>query len=179
MASSPDALEQIAPCQLELPLTPSVAAEMEGIEIDLNELAYTYQQLAGKCDLMLVEGAGGLLAPLYKSSTSADFVSQLGIPLIVVARNRLGTINHTLLTVAHARQCNLPLAGIIINACDAEPDPSSETNPEVIRRLSGVPLLGVIPHLSAAEREDVSLLAGVMAKHVDHDRLEAFMTAGG
>jgi dethiobiotin synthetase len=177
MSSSPDVLDQIVPYRLELPVTPSVAAEMEGIEIDLNEVTCIYQQLERNYDLMLVEGAGGLLAPLYKRLTSVDLVRLLGIPMIVVARNTLGTINHTLLTVEHARQRGLTLAGIIINNCDPDPDVSSETNPEVIKQLSGLPLLGVIPYLPFPTRDDVSLLAEVMGEHVDRDRLEACMLA--
>jgi dethiobiotin synthetase len=178
MSSSPDALDQIVPYRLELPLTPSVAAEMEGIEIDLKEVARIYQQLECNYDLMLVEGAGGLLAPLYKRSTSVDLVRLLGLPMIVVARNTLGTINHTLLTVEHARQRGLTLLGIIINNCDPDPDVSSETNPEVIKQLSGLPLLGVIPYLPLPTRDDVSLLADVMGEYLERDHLRACMLAG-
>jgi len=178
MSSSPDALDQIVPYRLELPVTPSVAAEIEGIEIDLEEVKRIYQQLAGTYDLMLVEGVGGLLAPLYKCFTSVDLVRLLGIPMIVVARNTLGTINHTLLTVEHARQHGLTLVGIIINNCDPDPDVSSETNPEVIKQLSGLPLLGIIPYLPPPTRDDAALLAEVMGEHVDRDRLRACMRAG-
>jgi dethiobiotin synthetase len=171
MSSSPDDLDQIVPYRLELPLTPSVAAEMEGIEIDLKEVKRIYQQLERNYDLMLIEGVGGLLAPLYKRFTSVDLVRLLGIPVIVVARNTLGTINHTLLTVEHARQRSLALVGIIINNCDADPDVSSETNPEVIKQLSGLPLLGVIPYLPLPRRDDASLLAEVMGEYVDRDLL--------
>ena len=173
MSSSPDALDLIVPYRLELPLTPSVAAEMEGITIDLEEVKRIYQQLERTYDLMLVEGVGGVLAPLYKRFTSIDLVRLLGIPVIVVARNTLGTINHTLLTVEHARERGLTLAGIIINNCDADPDVSSETNPEVIGQLSGLPLLGVIPYLPPSKRNDATLLAEVMGEHVERDLLEA------
>jgi dethiobiotin synthetase len=171
MSSSPDVLDQIVPYRLELPVTPSVAAKMEGIEIDLEKVKHIYQQLERTYDLMLVEGVGGLLAPLYKRLTSVDLIRLLGIPMIVVARNTLGTINHTLLTVEHARQRGLTLVGIIINNSDADPDVSSETNPEVIRQLSGVPLLGVIPYLPPPRRDDASLLAEVMGEHVDRGLL--------
>ena len=173
MSSSPDAIDLITPYRLEPPLTPSVAAEMEGIAIDLEAIKGIYQQLAGAYDLMLVEGVGGIAAPLYKCFTSIDLVKLLEIPVIVVARNTLGTINHTLLTVEHTRHRGLALAGIIINNCDADPDVSSETNPEVIKQLSGLPLLGVIPYLPSSTREDAALLAEVMSEHVERSLLEA------
>jgi dethiobiotin synthetase len=171
MSSSPDALDLIVPYRLEPPLTPSVAAEMEGVEIDLEAIKRIYQQLERNYDLMLVEGVGGVMAPLYKRSTSVDLVRLLGIPVIVVARNTLGTINHTLLTVEHARQRGLTLVGIIVNNCDADPDVSSETNPEVIKQLSGLPLLGVIPYLPSHKRDDAALLAEVIGEHVKRDLL--------
>jgi len=171
ISASPDGLDQIVPYRLEHPVTPSVAAEMEGIEIDLNEVKRIYQQLERNYDLMLVEGVGGLLAPLSKRLTSVDLVRLLGIPMIVVARNTLGTINHTLLTVEHARQCGLTLVGIIVNNCDPDPDISSETNPGVIKQLSGLPLVGVIPYLPPSRRDDTALLAEVMGEHVNRDFL--------
>jgi dethiobiotin synthetase len=171
MSSSPDALDLIVPYRLEPPLTPSVAAEIEGVEIDLEAIKRIYQQLERNYDLMLVEGVGGVMAPLYKRSTSVDLVRLLGIPVIVVARNTLGTINHTLLTVEHARQRGLTLVGIIVNNCDADPDVSSETNPEVIKQLSGLPLLGVIPYLPSHKRDDAALLAEVIGEHVKRDLL--------
>jgi len=91
--------------------------------------------------------------------------------VIVVARNTLGTINHTLLTVEHVRERGLTLVGIIINNCDADPDVSSETNPEVIKQLSGLPLLGVIPYLPSHKRDDAALLAEVIGEHVKRDLL--------
>jgi len=172
MSSSPDALDLIVPYRLEAPLTPSVAAEMEGIRIDLEAVKRIYQQLEGTYDLMLVEGVGGIAAPLYKRLTSVELVRLLGIPVIVVACNTLGTINHTVLTVEHGRQRGLTLAGIIINNCDADPDVSSETNPEVIKQLSGLPLLGLIPYLPSSTREDASLLAEVMAEHMDSELIK-------
>ena len=175
ISASPDGLDQIVPYRLEHPVTPSVAAEMEGIEIDLNEVKRIYQQLERNYDLMLVEGVGGLLAPLYKRLTSVDLVRLLGIPLIVVARNTLGTINHTLLTVEHARQCGLTLVGIIINNCDPDPDVSSETNPGVIKQLSGLPLVGVIPYLPPPRRGDTALLAEVVGEQVDLELMKNFV----
>ena len=115
MSASADDVEQIVPYRLEHPLTPSVAAELEDVVIDLKVIQDVYQQRASRYDLMLVEGFGGLLAPLYKSFTSVDLIRLLDIPLIVVARNALGTINHTLLTVEHARHSGLTVMGIILN----------------------------------------------------------------
>ena len=175
MSASTDDVERIVPYRLEHPLTPSVAAELEGVVIDLEVIQDAYQQRAGQYDLMLVEGFGGLLAPLYKHTTSVDVIRLLNIPLIVVARNALGTINHTLLTVAHARHNGLTVVGIILNCCSPDPDLSVETNHQAIRELSGVPLLGEVPFCTYPERTGRSALASLIEKHVDSDLLKNFI----
>jgi len=166
MSASADALDDIVPYRLGHPLTPSVAAALEGVEIRLEMINRAYRRIAGRNDLMLVEGAGGLLAPLCRHLTGVDLIKLLGIPLIVVARNALGTINHTLLTVEHARRSGLTVLGIIINNCSTSPDLSSETNPGIIKELSGLPMLGVVPYLPPPVREDPSLLSEIIGREV-------------
>jgi len=171
MSCSTDELDVINPYRLEHPLAPSIAAELEGVEIDLHKIKKTYTKLALTHDLMLVEGAGGLLSPLYKNFTNADLIKLLGIPVIVVARNALGTINHTLLTTECAKSSGLRVLGIVITTTSADSDLSTKTNPQMVEELSKVPLLGVIPYLQPAERKDPALLAGVITTHVDIGRL--------
>ena len=175
MSSSTDDLDKIVPYRLEHPLTPSVAAKLENVVIDLKSIQNIYQQREDQYDLMLVEGVGGLLAPLYKRSTSVDLIRLLDIPLIVVARNALGTINHTLLTVEHARQKGLAVFGVILNCCSSDPDVSVETNHEVIRELSGVPFLGKVPFLAQTEETDGVALAALIEKHLDSNLLKNFI----
>lgn len=166
MAASADALDDIVPYRLEQPLTPSVAAALSGIAIDLQVISSAYRRLAGHSDLVLVEGAGGLLAPITGHATGMDLIRLLQIPIIVVARNALGTINHTLLTVEHARRSGLIVLGVILNQCAPAPDLSAETNPGIITELSGLPLLGVMPYLPPPVREDPSQLAEVIGREV-------------
>jgi len=169
MSTSTDDLDVINPYRFELPLAPSIAAELEGVEINLEKIGYLYRQLEMKYDLVLVEGAGGLLAPLYGTFTNADLIRLLEIPMIIVAKDALGTINHTLLTVEYARNNGLCVLGIIINSLNKSPDPSTKTNPQVIKKLSGLPLLGVIPFLPLPERKDLSVVAKLIREQVDTD----------
>ena len=175
MSASTDELEKIVPYRLEHPLTPSVAAELEGVVIDLEAIREIYHQREDQYDLMLVEGVGGLLAPLYKGSTSVDLIRLLDIPLVVVARNALGTINHTLLTVGQARQSGLTVFGVILNCCTPDPDVSVETNRQVIRELAGVPFLGEVPFFSHQTETDRVALAALIEKHLDSNLLENFI----
>jgi dethiobiotin synthetase len=139
-------LEEIVPYRFKEPLAPSVAAEREGITIDSNHLVKKFEHISRYHDVMLVEGAGGLLVPLYQKFLFIDLVKRFKLPVLIVSRATLGTINHTLLTVRAARAEKVPVAGIVINNLSSERSVASETNPEVIARLADVPVWGVVPY---------------------------------
>jgi dethiobiotin synthetase len=146
-AGSKDTLDAVNPIALEEPLSPNLAAEREGGQIDLAKLSDAYTELASKHACMIVEGAGGLLVPLSDIATMADLAATIGLPLIVVARAALGTINHTLLTIEAAQSRNLAIVGVIYNQIDPPTgDPSETSSPEIVSRISGIPTLGTIPH---------------------------------
>ena len=129
------------------PLAPGVAAEAQGISIDLDAI---YRALAEHPhDTMLVEGAGGLLCPLGGLQTMADLAARLRLPLLIVARSGLGTINHTLLTISEARRRGLQVAGIILSEVSADRTPDEPTNPTWIERLGDVRILGRLRHGAA------------------------------
>ena len=139
-------LEEIVAYQFKEPLAPSVAAEREGIRIDSNQLVKKFEHISRHHDVMLVEGAGGLLVPLYQRFLFIDLVKRFKLPVLIVSRATLGTINHTLLTLRAARAEKVPVAGIVINNLSPEKNAASETNPEVIARLVDVPVWGVLPY---------------------------------
>jgi len=159
-AGLPHPVQILNPCCLEPPVAPGVAAGIAGVDIDPAELAATCRRLAAAHEVALVEGAGGLAVPLTPGYfTVAQMAVLLGFPLLVVARPGLGTINHTLLTVAYARGMGLVVKGIIISGYDEETATAAErTNPRVIEAMSGVPLLGILPRLDGVSVE--SCLAG-------------------
>jgi dethiobiotin synthetase len=140
-------LAQICPYQFREPLAPSVAAEREGTRIDIDRLMNVYNEMNAGHDITIVEGAGGLLVPLLPSYTYADFAKVLKLPLIIVAANRLGMINHLLLTLEHASCKGLSVLGYVLNQIESQPSPAAETNREALVSLTGVPCLGELPHL--------------------------------
>ncbi len=137
----------IAPYLLKAPLAPSVAAAMEGVEIRFDNIVQAYKRLESGHDFMLVEGAGGLLAPLTEKLFIADLILSLQLPLIIVARPNLGTVNHTLLTSFCAEKLGITVLGVIMNQYPDVPGPAEKYAPEMITKLSGVPLLGMLPHV--------------------------------
>ena len=108
-------LDLITPIRFENPLAPLTASEIEGRAVDLGTIKKAYQELSLEYDAMIVEGIGGLLVPIRKDYFVLDLASDLGLPVVVVARPGLGTINHTMLTVNCALKAGLTVAGIIIN----------------------------------------------------------------
>ena len=138
----------VAPYLLREPLAPAEAAKLDGIVIEADRILESYQRLAASYDFVIVEGAGGLMVPLAEHLMTADLVRQLDLPLLVVARPHLGTVNHTLLTCFSARQLGLTVAGVVVNNFPESPDLAEQGAPRQIESLSGAPLLGVWPHLN-------------------------------
>ncbi len=143
-----DPPEDVNPIALELPAAPSAAAKHAGTVIDLGRIREAYGRLAARHGRLLVEGAGGLLVPIDAKTTMADLALALGAPLVVVARQRLGTVNHTLLTLREADRLGCRVLGVILNAWDPAGAPLSEAdalNLEELRERLPVPVLAELP----------------------------------
>jgi dethiobiotin synthetase len=138
----------VTPVLLGPPLAPSVAARVSGVALDLERVWRAWRTLRSLHDFMVVEGVGGLLVPVKHRYPVAAMAKRMGLPLIVVARPTLGTINHTLLTVESARRRGLRVAGLVVcYSRDWRAGKAERSNPAVLEAESGVPLLGVVPFL--------------------------------
>ena len=146
-------IERICPYRLPERLAPSIAAERAGVKIDVDHLLAVYAEISATHDVTLVEGAGGLMVPLLPSYTYADFARVFKLPLLVVAANRLGVINHLLLTLEHASCQGLSVLGYVLNRNSNETSLAADTNREVLSNLSGVPCLGELPFVEMAETQ--------------------------
>lgn len=146
-AGSLDALDEINPYRFKSPLAPGIAARLDGLSIDFKKVRRCFEGLLERHDAMLVEGAGGLLAPLTDKETIADLAGYLKLQLIIVAASRLGAINQTLLTVECAKKKRVPVKGIILNHPGKKADTSQRYNEGEIKRFSRLPVLGEVPHL--------------------------------
>ncbi len=138
-------IELICPYRLAEALAPSIAAERAGVKIDIDRLLDVCNDISAKHDITLVEGAGGLMVPLVPSFTFADFARVAKLPIIVVAANKLGVINHLLLTLEHAGCKGLRTLGYVLNQVSREIALAAETNREVLAGMTGVPCLGELP----------------------------------
>jgi len=129
--------------RLSEPLSPLAASEISGTGIDTGKFTDAYRRLRSAHDVVIVEGAGGLLVPIKEDYLMSDLASDLGLPLLIVARPGLGTLNHTSLTVEAARKRGIEVLGIVINRFPASPGLAERTNPEQIARMTGAPVVGV------------------------------------
>lgn len=173
LAQMEEPLNYITPSCFESPLSPLVASEIEGREVELEKIRYHFRRFTEKYDAIIVEGIGGLLVPIRRNYYVLDLAKELDLPVVVVARASLGTINHTLLTVNYAIREGLSIAGIIMNF-SRFPDGSiaESTNPNAIQQLTNIPLIGVFPYLPNLQDEDLERVA---VKHLDLDRLLSYM----
>jgi dethiobiotin synthetase len=150
-AGSTDPLTTICPQQFALPAAPSAAASVENREVDLTAIDAAFETLAMGRDLMVVEGAGGLLVPIRDGWTTAELAQRLELPLLIVARASLGTINHTALTLEVAASKELPVLGVIISHADGPISTADASNLLVLKNFLGDRLIGEIPPLDATE----------------------------
>ncbi len=140
-------LDIVNPYRFKLPLAPAVAAEIEGVKIDKRRILTAYKHLLSKYDITLVEGAGGIMVPVYKKYLFLDLIKDLNLPLIIVALPGIGTINHTLLTIEAARRRGISVIGVIINYHSRiKGDISVRTNPKAIESLGDISVLESIPY---------------------------------
>jgi dethiobiotin synthetase len=133
-------IDRVVPHRYATPVAPGVAARLENRPFSL-ERTLAVARAAADADLLVIEGAGGLLVPFTDELLAADVAAAIGAPLLIVARAALGTINHTLLTLFEARRRQLTVAAIIMNPLPSDGDPSVPHNASEIERLGRIQVL--------------------------------------
>ncbi|MCP4197243.1 MAG: dethiobiotin synthase, partial [Proteobacteria bacterium] len=146
------------------PGSPHLAAQRVGEEIEIEPILALLDTEERGADVVVAEGAGGLLAPLSDDLLYGDLVAKAGLELVIVSPNVLGTINHTLLTIEAARNRGIPILGVILNGSSE----SDFRNAEAISKYGGVNIIGQFP---TTETEDDDHLANLAAQHIDLDKL--------
>ena len=173
IAGMSEPVELIAPFLFSHPIAPMVASELEGKRVDIDTIIRACNMLRTKYEFLVVEGAGGIMVPLIRGNGRmgewvnrktdgpeqrrlqsayfmSDLIKTLDLPAVVVARAGLGTLNHTLLTVMHALEVGIDVLGVFINAAGPAGNTMAEqTNPDVLKQLCPVPVLGVVPYNAA------------------------------
>jgi len=159
-AGAQDPIELINPICFEEPLAPLTAAKRCGKTIRLAPVLQAFQELGRRHDVLIVEGIGGLLVPLTWSLRVSDLIRRLRLPVVLVCRPDLGTLNHTLLSLDCARQSRISVRGLVVNPTRKPSKGASgiaqRTNPQLLRRLGGVPIVASLPYLSMDGRSSAA-----------------------
>jgi dethiobiotin synthetase len=165
----------MAPYLLRFPIAPAEAAIRDGVRIDFRLIAESLACLSSRHEFVIVEGAGGLMVPLSGELLMADLIRHLSLPILVVARPNLGTINHTLLTCFAARQLDITVNGVVINNYPEMPGIAEESSPHLIASLAGSPLLSIFPHL---ERNGLREIVVALTEQLNNDPATSILLRG-
>jgi dethiobiotin synthetase len=154
VSGNQDSLEQVCPIRLKPTASPLQAARITDQALDINLILESFGRLQAKYNHILVEGIGGLLVPLTANYSVSNLIKDMSLPLIIVSRFSLGTINHTLLTVRAAQEAGIKIAGIILNHSENRPlDEIGLGQASLIQELSNVPILGECPFIDSISAE--------------------------
>lgn len=157
IVEAPDPVEIVTPYRFSAPLAPLAAARLAGSTIDMDRIVAAYETLAAGHPMVVVEGIGGVMVPISPQVTVRDLIARLGLPAVVVGRASLGGVNHALLTVEALRERGVVTLGIVLNHPAAPPRSpmdamQEESTVELVKELSGVPVIGPLPHEAAFDR---------------------------
>jgi len=136
---------------LQQPLSPHQAAKIDGVTIDPSKINLPHADQIANSPLM-IEGAGGIMVPITDNYLMVDLFKDLGLPVLVVCRNRLGVINHMLMTLESLKNRSIPVMGFISSGGSGDPD-----NLVTIQRLGGVPLLATLPEMTQKDIQDLDV----------------------
>jgi dethiobiotin synthetase len=140
--------DELNPSFYNVPASPMMAATLTKHPFpDVGNVLKTLKNLSLKHEFLIVEGIGGILVPITPTLVLAQFAKSVGLPIIIVTRPSLGTLNHTLLTVNACRKHNLGIGGLVVNMMPKRPTTVEEATPAVLGRITGLEVLGVIPKL--------------------------------
>jgi dethiobiotin synthetase len=134
-------IDDINPVWLKTPAAPFSAAMVEGAQIDTASLVARFRELQARFDFVVVEGVGGWLVPIGRDYFVSDLAAEMQLPVAVVVLNRLGALNHTMLTVRAVAAAGLNCRGIVLNTVQVDHDHATTTNGDVLAAISGVPIL--------------------------------------
>jgi len=142
-------VDEIVPVRFCLPLSPYAAIIEEKRDFSLEDLRARFEKLKSKYDTLLVEGAGWIAVPIKRNYTYGNLARDWGLPVVIVARAGLGTLNHTFLSWFYVKNLGLEVRGIVMNGFSGE-DPSEGTNPRIVEEMTGIRPIE-IPKISGQE----------------------------
>ena len=135
----------ILPYLFKMPASPHLASKSEGRRIRTDKIKQSFRALSERFDFIIVEGVGGALAPLHKGKLVIDIVQELKLPVLLVAGNKLGAINHTLLTLESLDSRKINTLGLVFNNSDKQNSRVLQDNPKIVKALTNKIIFGILP----------------------------------
>ena len=161
-AQSADPIDWVSPYRFELPASPLQSAARAGETIDPAVIFKALSKLRKNKDIVFVEGAGGLMVPIRGGYLTCDMVSHLALPMLIVTRPDLGTLNHTLLTTFAARTMGIELSGFLINKMPDTPSEVQKEAPHLLSSIASADLLAVLPEVNGSDQEIIVHLSDTL-----------------
>jgi dethiobiotin synthetase len=159
-------IDELNPVWLKTPVAPFSASLIEQVEIDEHSLIGKLRALEKRFDSVVVEGVGGWLVPIRRDFFVADLAALIKLPVLVVAMNRLGCLNHTILTVRSVVAHGLACAGVVLNSPEGVSDIASTTNADILRQILDVPIVSSLPEEAAGLSSEWRQITGFPAPPV-------------
>lgn len=135
------AIDEVNPVWLKTPAAPIVGTLMEKVTIDIEQILFAFHALQERVEYVIVEGTGGWLVPIRSDYFVSDLAAAMKLPVLVVAQNRLGCLNHAILTVRSIAAYQLRCLGLVLNSTELASEIAALTNADILRRILNVPLL--------------------------------------
>ena len=149
--------------------SPLVASELKhGAPVDIKKAVQHLKKLGRKHHFLIVEGIGGIMVPLTENESVAGFAKLIDLPVVIVSTAKLGTVNHTLLTVLACKKFGLKITGIILNKTSKKPDIVEQKTAEVLEKLTHIKVLAVIPF---SQGVNYTSIGKVLEHDLDLDKL--------
>jgi dethiobiotin synthetase len=134
-------IDDVNPVWLKTPAAPMVGSLMEKMNIDIEHLLAAFYALQKRVEHVIVEGTGGWMVPIHRDYFTSDLAAAINLPVLVVASNRLGCLNHAALTVRSVAGHKLRCLGLVLNNLQETDDIAALTNPDILKKILDVPLL--------------------------------------
>jgi len=157
-------IDDVAPFRFSFPAAPYRAAVLQNSRLRIVDVLEHIRAVQESHDLVIVEGAGGLFVPIEENGTFLDLMEKLGFPVILVARARLGTINHTLLSVESLENRNINILSVILSKGEITEGPEEKFTAQDLKRMTDNKRILEFPYLSEDKRNDPLKIAEIMSK---------------
>ena len=152
--------EILNPVFFPIPASPLMAAEILNKTVNLKTVIKEFKFLKEKYDFVLVEGIGGIMVPITTRVSIQDIIRKMNLPIIIVSRPRLGSINHTILTINACKETKIPIIGVIFNQMPKHPDIVESLTPKYIEKLTHVSTISIIPQMDKCNFKKIGSYLG-------------------